>query len=61
MGGVLDKLKKEISKEALERVTPLLDEIKITNKTLKEINKNLKELLKYIKEIEYNVRVKNGK
>ena len=55
MMGVLDKLKQEIQKEALERVTPLLEEIKITNKTLKEIKKELNEIKNFLKK-----RCQNG-
>jgi len=48
MSSILDKLKKQVEKEALERITPILDEMKNMTNELKEINKKLDKIIKIL-------------
>jgi len=52
MSSILDKLKRQIEKEALERMTPILDELKVMTNELKEINKKLDKIIKILEESE---------
>jgi K+/H+ antiporter YhaU regulatory subunit KhtT len=48
MSSIFEKLRKQVEKEALERMTPILDEMKTMTNELKEINKKLDKIIKIL-------------